>query len=577
MTRTQLALRRLGGPDAVTWPLFWVSLVASTLFNFAIPPVPIPLAARLPSLALSQLAMFVPLVLLRVGVLNRATRPHPWLVFLSYFVSTAIRAYVLGVMLHLLDGTHDVPFAARLQGSLISVFVVLVLTSLIVSASREHARDQTRLLSLRTELLETREALTGQIEQQNVAALARVQSSLASELERLESASDDQEALSELRRLAGDVVRPMSHELEQSVPSWRPTTAPLVSSRVDWRLVLTGFGDRGPFLPLATTLAITVFIAAGSATYLRDRAVAIVAIALVGPVAMLWVANLLLNRVLPLSSPGRSLDAVVVAALAASALPAAAVAAVSGSSTAAVLGASGTLLLAGLALLLALIRQVFAAQRGTTAELAASTEELRVGLVRLHQAQWYHQRALARALHGAMQSAVVRAAIQLDAAMHDGTVTRALLDQTRVDLAREVDVLSAPSEQPQCLADFIEELESVWSRVATLEVTVDDTAYAAMAHDAVLRAILMEVTSELVSNAMRHGRATRVGISLTQPDAGTLALTVASDSTVDSGPRRQGLGSRLLNDCTLEWRERVGEEGLEVSVLFPTELTPEVA
>ena len=576
MTRTQISLRRLGGPDAVTWPLFWVSLTASTLFNFAIPPVPIPLAARLPSLALSQLAMFVPLVLLRVGVLNRATRPRPWLVLFGYLVATAIRAYVLGLMLHVLDGTHDVPFASRLQGSLISVFAVLVLTSLMVSTSRENARDQACLLALRTELLETREGLTVQIEQQNEAALARVQSSLATELARLESANDDQEALSELRRLADDVVRPMSHELEQSVPSWRPSTAPVVNSRVDWRRVLTGLGDRGPFLPLATTLLITAFVAAGSATYLRDRAAAIVVISLVGPLAALWVANRLLDRALPRSSPGRSLIAVVLAALASSALPASAVAAVSSSPTAAVLGTSGTLLLAGLALLLALIRQVFAAQRGITAELTASTEELRVGLVRLHQAQWYHQRALARALHGAMQTAIVRAAIQLDTAMHDRTVTRALVEQTRVDLAREVDVLSATAEQPKALPDFIEGLESVWSRVGVLEVTVDDTARGTAADDAVLRAILMEVTSELVSNAMRHGHASRVGIFLTQPDARTLALSVVSDSTVDSGPRRQGLGSRLLDDCTLEWRERVVEDGLEVSAVFPTDPRHEV-
>ena len=48
--------RRLGGPDAVSWPLFWVTFAASTLAQFALPPLPIPFWVRVVSITVAQIA-----------------------------------------------------------------------------------------------------------------------------------------------------------------------------------------------------------------------------------------------------------------------------------------------------------------------------------------------------------------------------------------------------------------------------------------------------------------------------------------------------------------------------------------
>lgn len=569
MTSTRLLWSRLGGRDAVTWPLFWVSLAASTLSQFSIPPVPVPFWIRIVSLTCAQLAMFAPLVGIWWFVLRNSSRPHPIVVLAGYLTATVIRAAVLTFMIDSLGASTGISFRQRLAGSLLSTLLVFILTTLIVSTSREHVRDQAHLLQVRADLMATRHRLTDQIDEQNEAALARVQSTLTHELAALESVADDQQALEALRRLAGEVVRPMSHELAQSVPAWRPSTQPITSTRVKWANVFADLTQRGPFLPLGTALAITLLMTTASLVYLPDLIAPIVAATFLLTYAAFKLADVVLDRILPRSNQARAVAAVVIAAVAAAAVPAGAVGAIIGGKPGAFLAVCGTGFVAGLALLVPLVRSTYAAQRRTTAELAASTEELRVSLVRLHQAQWYHQRALALALHGAMQTAVVAAAIRLDDAVRDGTVEPALIDEIRIDLARQIDVLGTGARQPKGFADFLGEVDSVWSRVAEVDFRVGAGTIAAVEADPILRAIVMEVVSEGISNAVRHGHATQVSIRMAQPSEEVIGLRIASNSTGEDRPELRGLGSRLLDDCTLQWSQNPTPDGLEVAAEFP--------
>lgn len=568
MNRWRTTLDRLGGRDAVSWPLFWASFSISIIGQFAIPQPPVPLSIRLLALIAAQLVMFIPLVAIRWTVLRRPRRPHPWVVLTSYVTGTVLRAVVLYLMLIPTEGVR-VAFGSRLTSSLLNVLVVMIITTLIVSISRQNARDQARLIRVREALDETLAGIEQQMAEENAAALASVQATLARELARVDDTSDDNGALESLQRLASDVVRPMSHDLAHAVPSWRPDDQPLPGSRVNWSDVLLGMSRGGPFRPLITTALVSLIMLGPVVVYLQADPVLMMVSIAVSTFLAFALANVILDRVLPRAGQAASGAVLLVVAVVASAIPAATVGLLESGTAGVLLAVFGTAFVLSVASLTAAVSQVLASQAQTTRDLQSSNEALRLSLVRLHQAQWFHQRALARALHGSMQSAVVAAAFRLEAARDAGELDAALITQVRAELTHSINVLSAETEQPIHLDDFIRQTTQVWSRVAELDVDVDEGTLSTLEAEPILRAMVMEVTTEEISNAIRHGRASRVQIALRQASPDDVTLRVLSNSTAAAGRGERGLGTRLLDECTSNWCEESTLEGRELLATFP--------
>ena len=581
--------RRLGGPDAVSWPLFWVSFAASTLAQFALPPLPIPFHVRIVSLTVAQIAMFVPLVIIRRSLARPAGRSHPWLVISGFVLATVIRAMMLTVMLDWLDGQHDVGVLRRLAGSFPSTMLIFIVTSLIVSTSREQARAQAGLRQLRDELIATQHMMTAQINQQTQDSVALTQVRLFAELEAVTSAPGHRAAIDALRHLANEVVRPMSHELAQSVPTWQPTPHPEPTAPVQWNKVFVLLTERAPFMPRATAALMTFFMASAAVVYMPDSALAVVLTTALGTWLGLSVANTALARLLPLSRVRPALAAIAIAAWVAGTLPSIIVAVVvrshvidanagmgvaTGNAVGATLALCGAVFVGGLAVLVAVSRGINDARRRTIAELAESTERLRVELVRLHQTEWYQQRALARALHGRLQSAIVAAALRLDAAVRSNTADDALIEDIQSEISDQINVLGVRAEQPIDYRQFVMEFGEVWSRVADVGVVTDPAAHDALDADPITRAITMEICAEAVSNAIRHGGATHVEVEVRLPQSGVLLLDVRSDAATALARSQPGLGSRLLDECTLRWSERTTDDGRELTAWCPIGRSP---
>ena len=568
MNRWRTTFDRLGGQEAVSWPLFWATFAISVIAQFAVPQPSVPLSTRIVALLAAQAAMFIPLVAIRWTVLRRPRRPYPWLVLTSYVAATVLRAGVLYLMLIPSEGVR-VTFGSRLSASVLNLLFIMILTTLIVSISRQNARDQARLIRVREDLDETRAGIERQMAEENAAALASVQKTLADELARLDDTPDNSGALESLQRLASDVVRPMSHDLAHAVPSWRPEDQPIPNSRVNWSDVLMGMTHSGPFRPLITTTLVSMIMLAPTFVYLQADPVLTMGAIVVSTFSSFTLANVVLDRVLP--SVGRAASACMflVVAVIASAIPASLVGFLERGASGLLLAVLGTAFVLAVALLTAAISQALAAQALTTRELKSSNEDLRLSLVRLHQAQWFHQRALARALHGSMQSAVVAAAFRLEAARDAGELDTTLISHVRAELTDSINVLTAGTEQPINLDDFITQVTQVWSRVVELDIHADEGARETLAAEPILRAIVMEVTTEEISNAVRHGRARSVYIAVRQLSDDNVALMVLSDSTTSAGRGERGLGTRLLDECASSWCETKTDGGRQLLATFP--------
>lgn len=552
MTGLRAAFQRLGTPDSVSWASFWVSLVAITAGHFTVPQTA-PLSARLASLLIAQVALFVPLLALRCFLSRDPFRPRPWLTLAAFAGASLLRAVVWTVALHNLGDVEDVSFGSRVLMASLPAFLPLVATGLAVTTMRAYEQDTQRLSDVRRSLEEATFQVTVEIERSNEQALERVQTRLNDELSRLEGV-DDSETLEELRRLAGDVIRPMSHELAQSVPAWRPVAADSeITARVNWRRVVRALGESGQFLPV-TTAVFAVLLYAPAAFILNSSSAipVLVTIAIAIPVT-LAMANAVLDRMLPLKTPARSSALVLLAAVSGGTVCAVLAGIALGGQRGLAVIPPGTVFLTGAAIVGALIRSRISAQQETAEELRHLTEQLTVQLVRLRQAQWYHQRALSRALHGAVQSAVTAAAIRLDQALADGAVPPQLLEGARASIAEQIDVLGSAADQPDPLDEVMERLRIMWSRVCEVQLSADADARCVLEQDGILRSTVSEIVTEAMSNSIRHGGARSVTVLLRLSSPGELVVLVEDDGDARAGETRGGLGSRLLDDCTSEW------------------------
>jgi hypothetical protein len=561
------AFRRIGGPDAVTWPAFWAALVANLVGQFSTGgPVDAPTWVRLVGVLLSQFAMFIPLLILRFTLLKNPVRPRPWIALAGFALAPFVRTPVLVWVLVTFGGVEQPRLVERLAGAFVNIFLVLLITALVVSSLRDQARTLQELQRVQRDLELTRGQVELVVLERNEAALQRVRATLEDELTRLGAPQGD--AVRDLQHLATDVVRPMSHDLAQSIPTWTPPMNE-AAVRIRRRDLIRAVGQRGPFLPLVTAVIETTIILAPSATFLVAIRVPILLLASIGIYISLTCANLLLNRILPRSTPTRSFLAVLVAAVIVSALQAGIAGYLLGNSQGWALAIGGTIFVTGLAMMVAIIATALSQQRRAETELLASTEQLRVNLARLHQVQWFQQKALSRALHGPMQSAATAAALRLDAAVRNGQPTQALVEEVRASLLQQVDVLGLDEPPVLDLDEVFARIAGTWQGLCAVQIAMDDAAEHVLADDPVLRSIAVEIISEAVSNAVRHGQAGSASVRVSAPRTGSLVIEVDDDGQDRRGPAGSGLGSQLLDECTTNWSLHGHAQGHQLFAELP--------
>lgn len=218
---------------------------------------------------------------------------------------------------------------------------------------------------------------------------------------------------------------------------------------------------------------------------------------------------------------------------------------------------------------LALVSGIVAARDTVLEETAMAVGELRNQVIRTRQLLWFHQRGLARALHGPVQSAVTAAALRLDDAARNDAISPSVVDAVRADLMRTLDVPSDSDASTTSLDDGIARIVGTWEGVCDVNAAIDERSSAVLDTDPVLRACVMDVLTDATSNAVRHGRAAHVTIALTC-DAAALALAIQDDGSAPIQATRSGLGTTLLDDCALSWSLTQDDRGHRLQVLLPT-------
>ncbi|WP_448628410.1 histidine kinase [Geodermatophilus sp. URMC 64] len=216
----------------------------------------------------------------------------------------------------------------------------------------------------------------------------------------------------------------------------------------------------------------------------------------------------------------------------------------------------------------------------------ALTEDLQRSRERIVVAREEERRRLRRDLHDGLGPELASIALQLetvrDLADGPGTPAGALVESLRGQLRgvlgevrRIVDDLRPPVLDDLGLAEALAQLGGRFTGSST-EVDVDVADLPPLS--AATELALLRIAGEALTNATRHGRATRCAVTLAVED-GLLALTVSDNGRGLAGePERPGVGLASMRERALELGgsctvESVPGERTTVRALLPLERT----
>lgn len=547
--------------NVATWPNFMIFVVLTCVGNWVASGVAYPswLVALLVPVAAAA-AAWLPILALKAAALRRGGLwCSPWMLLAAFVTAGAVRGAALDGLLLALGLTGETRIGYRIISGILVCVVALEALAYVTQEVRFQAHAVAQLQHRTVELSNARDRARASLAESSGESIERIRGLLTAEVSRMD-ADLPEESLATLQRTASDIVRPLSHDLASQVPRWSPGSAFKASTaRIDLRTVFGGRAASRPFRPAATAIVISLFAAPMSLAGLPLPA-AVVLPLLTGLVC--WLLLKLLNiamgvaaRYGPRASVPTAIGGLIICALAEGAILRVILPGIGGPIGLA-LAVGATAYFAALAAIFGTFTAAAGERALVQEQLEASAEEMRWQLARVGQVQWYQQRALSRALHGPIQSAITSAAIRLDAALREGRDTRNLVAETQHQLARIIDDLETSVDDAThmgsggiVLHSALERLRAVWDGIAVIDVLLAPAAARLLAEDPIAAVCIAELIGESTSNAIRHGGARSISISLA-PDSTTVTLTIEDDG-VQVTSSRSGLGTRMLDEMAL--------------------------
>ena len=560
---------RLGGPNAISVIAWLFTLVGGTVAAFSW----IPGGPNFRPLQWIGLSIVAQLIL--GGILFVA-----WLTYLSpqprpsrpmaFIVTLLVAGFIRGAFLSLAGEEFDLVehgyALQRATGAALAFTVWYAVATLIVDGWRRHRAVVARLRAEMTREQELAERSNTLLSNFRSTVVAQTQRALREGLQSASASSGEPAVASaSLRRTVDDLIRPLSHELEKRATEDAELLATAESPpevpHVPFRSYVAGIFTARPFAPLVTAAiiiatplvvsmhvlgpllgAVSVFMSAAVVglslwalrTPIMDAiprwSVLLSATVVIATwVGVTLVVGLLLATLVNLS--GRHIDTWLASA---------------GVSTT---GSSVLVLVA-----MALTTMIAAAVEGSVEhQLRTAREQLREAVLsvewasaRLRQRAWTEQRNFGRLLHGTVQATMVAAALKVrEQSPEEAAVTISGLT-TRLQYA-----LGAGFETPW--QGEITNLSDVWDGAIDLTVNVTPSAARALDEDSLAAHCLFQVLSESVTNAVRHGDANSVRVTV-EVEPGYLLLTVRDDGTPKPTMGRGGTGSKIYEANCSDWQ-----------------------
>jgi signal transduction histidine kinase len=572
MQRNAFALP-IGNPDSLNWRTHLIfaipALLSAGFFDYD----------RLGGnpilwLSLSIIGLFVTIgsiELLSLLVKKRQwKKPHAFVALSILILAGFFRGLSLLVFGQLFGIVPETDVIYRLTGGPIFVVAIYFLADLVVSSLLQHRGQLQSLEARKAELVSSRSGFEAELLRLDEMQRARVRELVAPSIWELQkhlsaTTKNVQDAIYELRSLNEQIVRPLSHQY--------------AASSNDQALSLPGaIGRPSLARPRGLPKRVNLTQAINPAFYLYSAIMlgfssqsavlglvnGVLLVALVTPILMLGVLGF---RFLLRGKVVRFSRALVLIALSGSliGLVAGLLVQLLGL-TASELFPVQAMMFSGINMLFTFLIGAIQQERdGSLAELEKTIAELEVLNSSLKQRAWLARKSLAMELHGSIQATLQSVTAKLAKLKNpsDRELEKAL-EQVRsaFDRIGNQDYLAGKS-----LEELLDELVLLWEGALDLSISVSADAALLLNEDQALARCVLEACREAVTNAVKHGGAEQVRISVTK-DESFINVVAKNDGNQLTG-ESTGRGFELFRDIAHRFSLTNEDQGVTLEVQLP--------
>jgi two-component sensor histidine kinase len=564
---------RLGRTDAINWIVITVVSTLQFVGSFVITN----------SDYSGREALFIACVVVSVGVvvgMLLAARyvftpfvplwARPAFILVAFEGTAIARALVFNSLLVSFQLSSDDQLFSRIYGSQFNIFVAGLVVSSLVSMARDFSESNQKLVSTLEGLRAAQESLEIRLSERRQALVSSIRSQLDAALSSLTGTNMASDARS-LTSLIDDVVRPISHRLGREFASAggdapTPPATPIRWSNVvrsslqsnpihpGWLTLWTSFitlqviaAAAGPNFWLPYVSAVVGFglwfTIAYSAWHLVHGSLAIPARGVVFSLLML-ATPLVVNPALQLAFNLAFFNLRVVVAAA--------------------------LYFLVIAWALAMVIAVARLLKSTNRELLTATQQLRRQLITDNVNARHFEQAVSHVLHGPIQDAIAASLKRIQSLPETSSSATSEGGIIRQHIEGALEMLDESPSRHYSVDGAIQQLSSLWSGVVEISCRCDKVTTDILREAQTTSSIVIEVIREAVSNAIRHGDATQINISiaLVEPDS-DVHISVTNNGAPLPKDTPLGMGSRLLRDMTMSWSRQNLAGSVVLSAVVP--------
>lgn len=463
----------------------------------------------------------------------------------------------------------------RVFSSIVVVVTGATVGGLVKVNVEAHRRRLEELEALQSRLNLVLSQAEVQLRADQSGVIARITSYLCEQLAQVRTASPEV-VIDSLERMAADVVRPLSHELANAAPTWVPPEPETLTHRMDWSRVWGSIASPEAINPIGPALVVLAVTPSSVFALGISRGLLLHVVG----AALIYLGLWALQRGVPVVAPQRSTPirlVLTVALLVLACVPTAAATWLLSTEQLQAVNTKYVLFIVPIvALMFAFIGAARAQLRATDQTAVALVEETRWWVTRTHMVQWWQNGALARALHGPMQSVIRSAAGRLRVVAASGDAQPALIEAILADTAASLSRVVMASHSGDDDRSHLDNVSATWHPLVRIEHDVDASTLEVINADPVCEEILADIIAEAVSNAVRHGGARQVKISVSFDEGGGEAITAqitddgrGASLTPDMTDGSVGLGTTQLRTCALDWTYESSPGGNLLFVALP--------
>ncbi|MFZ1362960.1 MAG: hypothetical protein WAS05_08525 [Candidatus Nanopelagicales bacterium] len=587
--KAQRVLQRATGDGIYSWPLTVAVVVVVTLTTVATQvPATYLNVAQIAFIAIASVAIMFGFVSLSWLTLLR------WLTGTQRIVAT-LAVYAVSGLVQALAIFWLVPHLGGMQISLLeltyrSIAYLLLMTILlslgtyVVTTSRLHKKRFQLLLARRAAVSSLLAEIQRKIREDQQSALDSIAIKLSSELDEIAQESPARAIIS-TEHLVGDVVRPLSHQIAQEVPQVRLPELDTQDFEISWRKLWRRLPAEQYLRPISTSLVISIYVLLLQISFFEATKLDIYLLVFPVLVIGLWVARLVLRPLASIRSRAwrAILSTIVIAVLV---LPAAVVL-----THASGYGLERWDLLATFVIEAVIITWLMTLAFGLADTLRVRERELDKldDTITYVQARgngelWQANGQLARALHGPVQSELHAALFTIRRANankdnQDSESSQQITTETIAQLVQSLPRLLVGGHSRHSLLQEVEETASVWQGICDIQFYADPTTVTELASDLVANDLVISIVQDAISNSIRHGGATSVEVALDQNANNLVTLRITDNGSKGIGSGTAGLGTHMLQDCTVSWSLKPSNESLSqpsgsiLKATLPTQTT----